>query len=284
MKADGHQIGSHTWSHQRLTTVDKSRVRQQMVYNEIAFADLLGEFPTYMRPPYSASDGNVDELLGELGYHVTYFNLDTEGYLHEDDIEISQDIAEKAFYGKDPETDSYLQIEHDTVAESVHTLIPYLIDLIYDAGFEAVTVGECLGDPEENWYRGPDEDFEKRMLERGQDSISAENFPIKTKNPLHFLDKFRFRIPKPPYTPTNISFPTNGSHSAINASLPLIRPAPTTDGRCGRSYGNTTCMNQKIENCCSKSGWCGATQDHCMDGCQEGFGRCGMFGHSSGSV
>ncbi|KAL7957469.1 hypothetical protein V8C34DRAFT_314866 [Trichoderma compactum] len=249
MKADGHQIGSHTWSHQRLTTVDKSRVRQQMVYNEIAFADLLGVFPTYMRPPYSASDEDVDELLGELGYHVTYFNLDTEGYLHEDDIEISRDIAERAFDGKDPETDSYLQIEHDTVAESVHTLIPYLIDLIYDAGFEAVTLGECLEDPEENWYRGPIGEIEKRVVERDQDSISVENLPIKSKNPLQFLDKFRFRIPKPPYAGTNISFPTNGSHSAINASLPLIRPAPTTDGRCGRSFGNTTCMNQKIENC-----------------------------------
>ncbi|PNP59167.1 hypothetical protein THARTR1_01415 [Trichoderma harzianum] len=284
MVADGHQIGSHTWSHQRLPTVDQARVRQQMVYNEIAFADLLGAFPTYMRPPYSASNEGVDELLGELGYHVTYFNLDTEGYLHEDEIEISQDIAEKAFHGKDPETDSYLHIEHDTVAESVHTLVPYLLDLLYDAGFEAVTVGECLEDPEENWYRGPDGGVQKRVVERDQDSTSAENPRVKSKNPLQFLEKFRFKSPKPhyPYAGTNNSLPANGSHPALNESLPLTHPVPTTDGRCGHAFGNTTCINQKIENCCSKNGWCGATEGHCLAGCQEGFGRCGMFGHSSG--
>ncbi|UKZ57036.1 hypothetical protein TrVGV298_010886 [Trichoderma virens] len=170
MKADGHQIGSHTWSHQRLPTVGKSRLRQQMIYNEIAIADILGVFPTYMRPPYSASDEDVDRWLGELGYHITYFDLDTEGYLHEEEIDISEDIARRAFDEKDLDTDSYLHIEHDIVSESVHTLIPYTIDLLYNAGFKPVTVGECLGDPEENWYRSRDEESEKRSVGLDQDS------------------------------------------------------------------------------------------------------------------
>ncbi|KAL7941484.1 carbohydrate-binding module family 18 [Trichoderma barbatum] len=249
MKADGHQIGSHTWSHQRLPTVGKSRLRQQMIYNEIAIADILGVFPTYMRPPYSASNEDVDRWLGELGYHITYFDLDTEGYLHEGEeaIEISQDIARKAFDGKDEDTDSYLHIEHDTVANTVRTLVPYTIDVLYRAGFTPVTVGECLGDPEENWYRSPEGGNEKRSVELAQGDG------------------------KPSFTP-------NRSHPAINASLPLYHPAPTTDGRCGHAFGNTTCLNQKIENCCSKTGWCGSTESHCLDGCQEGFGRCGIFG------
>lgn len=49
MIAEGHQIASHTWSHQRLTTISAEKFRNQMIYNEIAFADLLGYFPTYMR-------------------------------------------------------------------------------------------------------------------------------------------------------------------------------------------------------------------------------------------
>ncbi|EHK20742.1 carbohydrate esterase family 4 protein [Trichoderma virens Gv29-8] len=239
MKADGHQIGSHTWSHQRLPTVGKSRLRQQMIYNEIAIADILGVFPTYMRPPYSASDEDVDRWLGELGYHITYFDLDTEGYLHEEEIDISEDIARRAFDEKDLDTDSYLHIEHDIVSESVHTLIPYTIDLLYNAGFKPVTVGECLGDPEENWYRSRDEESEKRSV--GLDQV-------------------------------------NGSHPITNETLPVLSPVPTTDGRCGSAFGNTTCLNQKIDNCCSKNGWCGSTEDHCLAGCQEGFGRCGMFG------
>ncbi|KAH6708701.1 chitin binding protein [Verticillium dahliae] len=49
MIAEGHQIASHTWSHQRLTTLTESKFRNQMNYLEIALADLFGYFPTYMR-------------------------------------------------------------------------------------------------------------------------------------------------------------------------------------------------------------------------------------------
>lgn len=293
MKADGHQIGSHTWSHQRLPTIGKSLLRQQMIYNEIAIADILGVFPTYMRPPYSASNDDVDRWLGELGYHVTYFDLDTEGYLHdcEDTIDISQDIVKRAFTGKDTDTQSYLHIEHDTVYETVETLVPYTIRALYRAGFKPVTVGECLGDPEENWYRSLDEDNEKRAVELGQDPIPAEPsdqaWPVLSpsistfkklaiKHRLSIFDKFRFSHVKHHHA-------VNGSHSAVNESrfpandsLPFYYLVPTIDGRCGPAFGNATCYNQKYENCCSKSGWCGSTEGHCLIGCQQRFGRCWM--------
>lgn len=76
---EGHQVASHTWSHQNLATIKQETFRQQMLWNEVAIADILdGRFPTYMRPPYSSSNGQTDAWLGELGYHVVYFDLDTE--------------------------------------------------------------------------------------------------------------------------------------------------------------------------------------------------------------
>lgn len=152
---EGHQIASHTWSHQRLTLLSENKFRNQMLYNEIALADLLGFFPTYMRPPYSASNSTTDAWLGELGYHVTYFNLDTEGYLHDDAnlIQTSKDIWDTNVEGMDPENTKWLQIEHDPVYQSVYNLTEYMLQSLFDNGFESVTVGECLDDPEENWYR-----------------------------------------------------------------------------------------------------------------------------------
>ncbi|KAL2891406.1 Endochitinase 1 [Ceratocystis lukuohia] len=46
--------------------------------------------------------------------------------------------------------------------------------------------------------------------------------------------------------------------------------APSPDGSCGGKTGFTCTGN----NCCSQSGWCGATSDHCGTGCQTGFGLC----------
>ena len=49
MAAEGHQIASHTWSHQNYSTLTAAQYQNQIYYNEIAFANILGYFPTYMR-------------------------------------------------------------------------------------------------------------------------------------------------------------------------------------------------------------------------------------------
>ena len=49
MHASGHQIASHTWSHQNSSQTSAEQWREQMVWNEIAINDILGFFPTYMR-------------------------------------------------------------------------------------------------------------------------------------------------------------------------------------------------------------------------------------------
>lgn len=266
MKADGHQIGSHTWSHQRLPTLGKTLLRQQMIYNEIAIADILGFFPTYMRPPYSASNEDVDRWLGELGYHITYFDLDTQGYLHnsEDEIDTCKNIVDKAFRQRDAESDSYLHIEHDTVYETVSTLVAYTIDALYHAGFTAVTVGQCLGDPEENWYRWPDYEDKKRSLKASR---------LQPFKPQSSVERSRLKLTKAPSHPASRVF----GKSVLSRQLPFNEIS-----RCGAENDNVSCERNQIEKCCSKFGWCGSTSEHCRDGCQEEFGRCAkplMPGH-----
>lgn len=155
MVKDGHQVGSHTWSHQRLTLMNRENFDRQVFYNEIALADILGYFPTYLRPPYSASNPERDQWLGELGYHVTYFNLDTEGYLHNDPslIQQSKDIWDAHIEGQNPMNTKWLGVEHDIVYQSVYNLTEHMLESLFRNGFRSVTIGECLGDPLENWYR-----------------------------------------------------------------------------------------------------------------------------------
>lgn len=90
MVAEGHQVASHTWSHQSLTSVNQATFNNQIIYNEMAFRNILGYFPTYMRyaligpedeeicitnahhrPPYSQCDATCGSRLATLGYHVT---------------------------------------------------------------------------------------------------------------------------------------------------------------------------------------------------------------------
>lgn len=81
MAAEGHQIASHTWSHQDLSAITKEQRYEQMVKLEMAVTNIIGKFPTYMRPPYSScSDASgCPQDMADLGYHVSYFDLDTDG-------------------------------------------------------------------------------------------------------------------------------------------------------------------------------------------------------------
>lgn len=49
MYNSGHQVASHTWDHASLDSLDANGVRAEMIWNEIAIADIIGKFPTYMR-------------------------------------------------------------------------------------------------------------------------------------------------------------------------------------------------------------------------------------------
>ncbi|KAF3893314.1 Glycoside hydrolase/deacetylase [Trichophyton interdigitale] len=154
MYNSGHQIASHTWSHQNLDQISASQRKQQMIRNEMAFRNIMGGFPTYMRPPYSScsvASGCLGDM-GDLGYHVTYFNLDTDDYNNDSPelIQRSKDIFD-SYITQDGRP--LLEIGHDVHEQTVYNLTGHMLRRLEGSGYRTVTVGECLGDPPANWYR-----------------------------------------------------------------------------------------------------------------------------------
>jgi peptidoglycan/xylan/chitin deacetylase (PgdA/CDA1 family) len=71
--AEGHQIGSHTWSHQSMDKKTTSERSEDMVKMELALSDILGVIPTYWRPPFGeCRTEQCQSDLGVLGYHTVY--------------------------------------------------------------------------------------------------------------------------------------------------------------------------------------------------------------------
>ncbi|CAO2658113.1 Nn.00g073730.m01.CDS01 [Neocucurbitaria sp. VM-36] len=157
MYDEGHQIASHTWSHQDLSLITQEQRYEQMVKNEMAIANIIGKFPTYMRPPYSSctAESGCEQDMAELGYVVSYFDLDTSDYLNlsPDLIQTSKDKFNTAIEAGSPTTDEFLAIAHDIHEITAHNLTVAMIAELQAKGYTGVTMGECLGDPEANWYR-----------------------------------------------------------------------------------------------------------------------------------
>jgi hypothetical protein len=156
MHTSGHQIGSHTWGHQDLSAMTQNQRLAQMYNNEIAINNILGFFPTYMRPPYSSCSTACQTDLENLGYHIIYFDLDTEDYLHNSPSQIQ--ICKNDFVGNISTTTAasggnWLVISHDIQYQTAYNLTEYMIQTLLSQSYHPVTVGECLGDPPANWYR-----------------------------------------------------------------------------------------------------------------------------------
>jgi len=66
---EGHQIASHSWSHEDFTLISPDERRNQIVKLETALVQIIGVIPTYIRPPYDNQNDEVVRDLDKYGYH-----------------------------------------------------------------------------------------------------------------------------------------------------------------------------------------------------------------------
>lgn len=162
MDSEGHQIASHTWTHLDLSKIDAKDRKSQLIMNEMAIRNIIGKIPTYLRPPYSSCTeaSGCQKDVADLGYHITNFNIDTDDYNQNTPEHIQ--IAKNNFLGNitkggaTAQDSQWLSIGHDIHEQTAYNLTGYMLETITKLGYKAVTVGECLGDPKENWYRAAD--------------------------------------------------------------------------------------------------------------------------------
>jgi peptidoglycan/xylan/chitin deacetylase (PgdA/CDA1 family) len=222
MYNEGHQIASHTWSHQDLSSLTQQQRLQQMHSLEMALRNILGLFPTYMRPPYSSCTGQCQTDMADLGYHVTYFDLDTEDYLNDAPSMIQK--PKNNFQGnltsRAPSAGDWLVIGHDIHEQTAHNLTQFMLETARRRQYRAVTVGECLGDPSENWYRSAD----------GGILTSSATRPGPPPAP-------------PTSNPSSAAGPPGGEPTGVSV-----------EGNCAGTTGRS-CLGSTFGNCCSVNGW-----------------------------
>ncbi|OAQ86063.1 polysaccharide deacetylase [Purpureocillium lilacinum] len=264
MDRDGHHIASHTWTHVNLDRhLVPGRPEIQMMYSEMAFRNIFGWIPTYMRAPYLACGGDCQAYLGERGYHIIGVSLDTNDWMTQDRnvLENSKMLFNKGLSEKAADN-GYIVLAHDPQAHALQ-LASHMLLTAKTRGYKFVTVGECLGDPKENWYRP---------------APKAANQAGGVQEPGSYL-------------PDSASSP--GPESG--ATMPVeFRPFDervavivSKDGLCGRSMDlmfNYTCAGSSFGGCCSSFGHCGSSRVHCGAGCNAAFGLCHGLEKPPGSI
>ncbi|KAM0249789.1 hypothetical protein ACHAP5_002658 [Fusarium lateritium] len=289
MHSEGHQLASHSWSHEDLSAASDEIRKQQIIYNEMAFRNIFGFFPKYMRPPYgtcSRVSGCLDYVT-KLGYHVVNWNLDTKDYDNDSPAKIQ--TSKNTFsngISSDAKKQSYIELSHDTHEQTAYNLTAFMIKTLKAKGYRSVPVGECLGDDSKNWYVDAKSTKSGTSDFTGSSSYSPpSNEPLITKDGTCGAKNGGLKCTGSKwgdccsynnFCGSKSGHCDGGCQSKFGkcntwkAGSPLI---VSDNGLCGDKY-HQTCKGSRYGNCCSKYGNCGKTSAYCEGGCQSGFGTC----------
>ncbi|KAK0431694.1 carbohydrate esterase family 4 protein [Desarmillaria tabescens] len=139
----GHQIASHTWAHKDLATLSSDQVESEFTLTDTALAKILGVNVAFMRPPYGSYNDGVLQVAAAHNQSVIIWDFDSG-----DSVGVSPADSEAGYdtlVGKHPST--ILTLNHETVETTSTTVLPHALEVLQGAGYNLVTIAECLGLP-----------------------------------------------------------------------------------------------------------------------------------------
>ena len=131
MAEEGHQIGNHTWSHQRLDGVHPDEAAQEVERTEAALEALLGGGEYWLRPPY----GQVAEDA-DFGVPLVKWSVDPRDWESRNAAQVTQAVLRDA-------RPNAIILLHDIYPSSVEAALK-IVDALEAEGYWFVTVEELL--------------------------------------------------------------------------------------------------------------------------------------------
>ena len=133
MKADGHVIGNHSWSHPVLSKLSLDEAKKQITDTEDALTKVLGSSSKLMRPPYGAI---TDDIRNSLDLSFIMWDVDSLDWKSKNEASILTEIQREVKNGS-------IILMHDIHAETVNAL-PKVIDYLKGQGYDFVTIPDLL--------------------------------------------------------------------------------------------------------------------------------------------
>ena len=133
MKADGHVIGNHSWSHPVLSKLSLDEAKKQITDTEDALTKVLGSSSKLMRPPYGAI---TNDIRNSLDLSFIMWDVDSLDWKSKNEAAILTEIQREVKNGS-------IILMHDIHAETVNAL-PKVIDYLKGQGYDFVTIPDLL--------------------------------------------------------------------------------------------------------------------------------------------
>ena len=133
MAREGHQIGNHTWSHQRLDNTEPGTAAWEIGKTETALTELLGTGDYWLRPPYGQVSPGEEQ---RIAVPMVKWSVDPRDWESRDAEKVTRAILENT-------KPNSIILLHDIYPSSVDAALR-VVDELQAEGYWFVTVRELL--------------------------------------------------------------------------------------------------------------------------------------------
>ncbi|SDJ27854.1 Peptidoglycan/xylan/chitin deacetylase, PgdA/CDA1 family [Nonomuraea maritima] len=130
---EGHEIGSHTWSHADLTRLSAAGIRKELSRTDHAIKAAIGITPQLVRPPYGAFNKFV---LRQMRRPLVMWDVDTLDWQLRDRAKVTRKALKLVRPGS-------IILFHDIHLSTVRAM-PHVLDTLSKRGYHFVTVSQLF--------------------------------------------------------------------------------------------------------------------------------------------
>ncbi|OES43807.1 polysaccharide deacetylase family protein [Domibacillus iocasae] len=128
---EGHEVGNHSWSHNDFTKLESADVKSEIDRTAAAVEAAAGVSPLAVRPPYGATNENVNEVIG---VKPVLWTIDTMDWKSHDPKAICAIVKKEA-------KDGSIILMHD-IHQTTAEALDELVSSLQKQGYEFVTVSD----------------------------------------------------------------------------------------------------------------------------------------------
>ncbi len=133
---EGHALGNHTYHHADLAKTGRTKILQEIAYNDTLIERATGLIPSLFRPPYGSTSPQLKQILRDSGRSMELWNVDTRDWAG------TSVAAMRANVNRNVKPGSVILMH--SFGSKLHTaeLLPLIIKDLKNKGYVFVTVDE----------------------------------------------------------------------------------------------------------------------------------------------
>lgn len=136
--ADGHTLGNHGFQYKKYTDMEENEIIRDLSLSHKKIKDVTDRNVAYFRPPYGEFNEDVLAIIERFGYKTIHWSVDGDDWNNPGKDQIITRIAEQIKPG------DVILLHASDSAKQTGDILPSLIDIIREKGYEFVSLEELI--------------------------------------------------------------------------------------------------------------------------------------------